>query len=165
MVRVLENAAVLATKRNVRAACGSRRGSAIRDMPSVRSAFPGVVRAASPNERSEQHHPALHIRNVALAQSLVTEARDGCRRRAKLGRVRPLNAETVLSDALELASSDRARVAAALLASLDEGRDDDADQAWAAEIDRRAERVLSGDSEGAPWETVRARLVARLQRS
>ncbi|MBI3205378.1 MAG: addiction module protein [Myxococcales bacterium] len=79
--------------------------------------------------------------------------------------MRPLNAETVLSDALELASSDRARVAAALLASLDEGQDDDADQAWAAEIDRRAERVLSGDSEGAPWETVRARLVARLQRS
>ena len=74
------------------------------------------------------------------------------------------NVDKVLSDALELAAQDRARLAAALLASLDEGEDADADQAWAAEIERRAERVLSGGSQGASWETVRARLVARLQR-
>lgn len=78
--------------------------------------------------------------------------------------MRPSNAEKVLNDALELAADDRARLAAALLASLDEGEDDDADQAWAREIEQRAERVLSGGSQGASWDTVRARLVARLQR-
>jgi putative addiction module component (TIGR02574 family) len=78
--------------------------------------------------------------------------------------VRTSSAEEVLSDALELATQVRARVAAALLASLDEGDDEDADRAWGAEIEHRAERVLSGGSQGAPWETVRARLVARLQR-
>lgn len=55
-------------------------------------------------------------------------------------------------------------MAAALLASLDGGRDGDADQEWAAEIERRAERVLSGGSQGSPWSEVRARLVARLKR-
>ncbi|MBK8994954.1 MAG: addiction module protein [Myxococcales bacterium] len=84
--------------------------------------------------------------------------------RGKLRNVRPSNAEKVLSDALELTAQDRAKLAAALLASLDEGEDDDAGQAWAAEIERRAERVLSGGSQGAPWETVRERLLARLRR-
>ncbi len=78
--------------------------------------------------------------------------------------MRPSNAEQVLRDALELTAQDRAKLAAALLATLDEGEDDDAGQAWAAEIERRAERVLSGSSQGAPWETVRERLLARLQR-
>lgn len=66
---------------------------------------------------------------------------------------------------MELPSEDRARLAAALLASLDDGQDDDADRAWAAEIERRADRVLAGGSSGEPWPDVRARLLARLQRS
>lgn len=73
-------------------------------------------------------------------------------------------AEKLLRDALGLPSSDRAKVAAALLASLDEGEDSDADAAWAAEIDRRVDRVLAGESRSAPWEEVRARLLARLDR-
>ncbi|MBE7480649.1 MAG: addiction module protein [Polyangiaceae bacterium] len=78
--------------------------------------------------------------------------------------MRPSNAEKVLSDALELTAQDRAKLAAALLASLDEGEDEDAGHAWAAQIEGRAERVLSGGSQGAPWEAVRERLVARLRR-
>src|SRR5690606_31285533 len=52
----------------------------------------------------------------------------------------------LLDDAMALPSEDRARVAAALLASLDEAVDEDATSAWAAEIERRADRVLAGDS-------------------
>jgi putative addiction module component (TIGR02574 family) len=73
-------------------------------------------------------------------------------------------ARKLLDDAMALPSEDRARVAAALLASLDETVDPDASAAWAAEIERRAERVLSGASHGAPWDEVRARLLDRLSR-
>jgi putative addiction module component (TIGR02574 family) len=75
------------------------------------------------------------------------------------------NAKKLLSDAMELPSEDRARLAAALLASLDDGEDDDADRAWAAEIERRADRVIADGSSGEPWPAVRARLLARLHRS
>lgn len=74
-------------------------------------------------------------------------------------------ARKLLEEALTLPSHDRARVAAALIASLDEGEDADAEQAWAAEIEKRAHRVLDGQSKGVPWEDVRERLLARLQRS
>lgn len=73
-------------------------------------------------------------------------------------------ARKLLEDAMALPSEDRARVAAALLASLDDAVDEDATEAWAAEVERRADRVLAGDSEGAPWDDVRARLLDRLGR-
>ena len=73
-------------------------------------------------------------------------------------------ARKILEDALTLPQQDRARVAAALIASLEEGEDADAEQAWADEIERRAERVLGGKSNGLLWENVRERLVARLAR-
>lgn len=69
----------------------------------------------------------------------------------------------LLEEALTLPSADRARVAAELIASLDEEGDADAQKAWAAEIQKRAERVVSGGSKGAPWKTVRQRLLDRLQ--
>jgi putative addiction module component (TIGR02574 family) len=46
--------------------------------------------------------------------------------------------------------------------SLDEGEDPDAAAAWTAELERRAKRVLSGESQGIPWEDVRARILERL---
>ncbi len=73
-------------------------------------------------------------------------------------------ARKLIDDALALPSQDRAQVAAALLASLDEGSDPDATSAWAAEVERRAERVLGGESHGEPWDAVRARLIERLNR-
>jgi putative addiction module component (TIGR02574 family) len=36
--------------------------------------------------------------------------------------------------------------------------------AWAAEIERRARRVLSGESAGVPWEDVRRRAEAELRK-
>ncbi len=65
---------------------------------------------------------------------------------------------------MALPTQDRARVAAALIASLDEAEDADAERAWATEIERRAERVLAGQSKGDPWSEVRGRLLQRLRR-
>jgi hypothetical protein len=56
-------------------------------------------------------------------------------------------------------------VAAELLASLDQAPPDDpaeVEAAWAREIERRARRVMAGESTGEPWEDVRARALKRL---
>jgi putative addiction module component (TIGR02574 family) len=66
---------------------------------------------------------------------------------------------------LSLPIEERADVAAELLASLDEAPPEDAAQVeaeWAREIERRARRVMSGESAGEPWGDVRARVVDRL---
>jgi hypothetical protein len=57
-------------------------------------------------------------------------------------------------------------VAAELLASLDEDdvATEDIEAAWAVEIERRARRVLSGESEGIPSEDVRRRAEAELRK-
>ena len=60
-----------------------------------------------------------------------------------------------------------ADVAAELLASLVPASDEDpaeVEAAWAAEIERRARRVMSGESQGLPWEDVRARAEAELRK-
>ncbi|WP_298325889.1 addiction module protein [Haloactinopolyspora sp.] len=70
-------------------------------------------------------------------------------------------AEELLRAALALPVNDRADVAAELLASLDEPADTDrqaVEDAWAHEIERRARRVLAGESAGESWGDVRARL-------
>ena len=66
---------------------------------------------------------------------------------------------------MTLPVEERADVAAELLASLDEAPAEnaaDVEAAWAREIERRARRVMSGESAGEPWEDVRARVVQRL---
>jgi len=75
-------------------------------------------------------------------------------------------AQELLREALTLSPDERADVAAELLASLDEPTDNPADveAAWAAEIERRARRVLSGESAGEPWEDVRDRITRRLMK-
>jgi putative addiction module component (TIGR02574 family) len=70
-------------------------------------------------------------------------------------------AQALLREALKLPSQERADVAAELLASLDEPEVEDAaavQAGWAAEIERRARRVLAGESAGEPWEGVRDRI-------
>ena len=74
-------------------------------------------------------------------------------------------AQDLLREALTLPIAERADVAAELLASLDEAEAQnpaDVEAAWAREIERRARRVMSGESAGEPWEDVRARVVQRL---
>ena len=74
-------------------------------------------------------------------------------------------AQAILRDALALPAHERADVAAELLASLDEPAAQnpaEVEAAWAREIERRARRVMSGESAGEPWGDVRARVARRL---
>ena len=75
-------------------------------------------------------------------------------------------AQELLREALTLPLDERADVAAELLASLDESVENpsEVEAAWATEIERRARRVLSGESAGEPWEDVRARIAGRLMK-
>ncbi len=68
--------------------------------------------------------------------------------------------QELLREALALPVADRADVAAELLASLDDTEADnpaEVEAAWAAEIERRARRVLAGESAGLAWNDVRRR--------
>ena len=74
-------------------------------------------------------------------------------------------ANELLRQALMLPPDERAGVASELLASL-EDTDVDVDaiqKEWAAEIERRAARVLAGESAGIAWEDARRRADAELR--
>jgi Putative addiction module component len=60
------------------------------------------------------------------------------------------NAEQLLRDALTLAPNDRARIAAELLASLDEA-EADVEAAWAIEIQRRAAEARQNPHDDEDW--------------
>lgn len=77
----------------------------------------------------------------------------------------PMTREALLQEALKLPHNERADVAAELLASLDDEPAEELEEvekAWAAEIERRARRVLAGGSAGVPWEQVKQRIEGRL---
>lgn len=76
-------------------------------------------------------------------------------------------ANQLLHDALELPVDERATVASELLASLDDIEPTDIreiEAAWATELERRARRVLAGESAGTPWEEVRQQIQATLEK-
>ena len=73
-------------------------------------------------------------------------------------------ARKILEHALALAPDERAALAHELIASLDGEGASSVDEAWAAEITRRAERVLAGESRGVPWEVARREVRAVLDR-
>jgi putative addiction module component (TIGR02574 family) len=81
-------------------------------------------------------------------------------------RLEPVTKATskLLEDALKLDARERAKLASELLASLDGDADEDADAAWAAEIEERAARARSGQDLGTPWPEVRERLERHLKR-
>jgi putative addiction module component (TIGR02574 family) len=60
----------------------------------------------------------------------------------------------IFEQALTLSEAERAELAAKLLASLDEGSDPDAEEAWSAEITKRAESVVRGEAKLIAWEDV-----------
>ena len=75
-------------------------------------------------------------------------------------------AQELLREVLTLPIGERADVAAELLASLDDAATDSpaaAEAAWAAEIERRARRVLADESAGIPWSDVRQRAETELR--
>lgn len=73
-------------------------------------------------------------------------------------------ARKLLQDALKLAVSERAELAAELLASLEGEDQEEVEAAWAAEIEQRARRALADPEGGVSWETVRDELRDELRR-
>jgi putative addiction module component (TIGR02574 family) len=71
--------------------------------------------------------------------------------------------DSVLDEALKLPETERARLAAELLASLDGEADDGVEAAWAAEVKRRKEDVRTGAARMVPWEQVKAEVKAALK--
>jgi putative addiction module component (TIGR02574 family) len=60
-----------------------------------------------------------------------------------------------------LSEAERAELARFLVASLDQGADKDAGEAWDAELERRAEDIKSGRASGEPAEKVFSELRAK----
>ena len=69
--------------------------------------------------------------------------------------------DDILNNAMRLSTTERADLAAALLASLDGEPEDAVEAAWAAKIQRRVELVPSDEAKGRPWSEVRERLELR----
>ena len=75
-------------------------------------------------------------------------------------------AQELLREAMALPVKERADLAAELLASLDDAAAEDPaeiEAAWAAEIERRAPRVMASETAGIPWEDVCRRAEAELR--
>jgi putative addiction module component (TIGR02574 family) len=69
--------------------------------------------------------------------------------------------DDILNNTMRLSTTERAELAAALLASLDAEPEEAVEAAWAAEILRRVERVRSGEAKGRAWSEVRGCLERR----
>ncbi len=74
------------------------------------------------------------------------------------------DARHLLEEALRLPVSERAAVAAELIASVDGEPDADAETAWAAEIERRATRAVRGESTGRDWDAALGEVEAKHRR-
>jgi hypothetical protein len=70
--------------------------------------------------------------------------------------------DRILDEALQLPVTERARVAAELIASIDGPPDPGAQEAWAAEVERRARRSLVSESTSEEWGVVRQRISGKL---
>ena len=70
-------------------------------------------------------------------------------------------AAAILKDALALPTEARAALAGLLLESLDTEVDEDAEVAWAIEVNRRVAELDSRAVKAIPWAEVRSRLTAR----
>jgi putative addiction module component (TIGR02574 family) len=82
---------------------------------------------------------------------------------ARAGKITMMKREAaeILKDALALPTEARAALAASLLESLDTEVDEDAEVAWATEINRRVAELDSGALKTIPWAEVRRRLAGR----
>ena len=63
-------------------------------------------------------------------------------------------AERLKSKLSQLSSAERAAIAHFLIESLDDGSDEDADEAWDAELMRRMDEIERGTARGESAETV-----------
>lgn len=70
----------------------------------------------------------------------------------------------LLSAAIRLPASERGQLVHELLRSLEETEDAGVDEAWATELEARAERVIQGEARGRPLDEVVGTLEAKLKR-
>jgi putative addiction module component (TIGR02574 family) len=82
----------------------------------------------------------------------------------KAGEPNEQTARALVAQALRLSESERVRVAAELLESVEGPPDEVSDDEWLAEINRRADSVRRGESVGEPWSVVRDELLAELKK-
>lgn len=75
-----------------------------------------------------------------------------------------MHEKQLLQAVLALPAPSRAKLARELLASLDGTTDAGADDAWVAEIDRRAREVEDGAVEIHDWQEVRRRIQSEIER-
>jgi hypothetical protein len=76
-----------------------------------------------------------------------------------------IHSDDLRREALALPEVERADLAAELLVSLEAPTDEDPSvirSSWAAEIERRARRVMAGEAASHDWTTVRQRLADAL---
>ena len=66
--------------------------------------------------------------------------------------------DDILRNALTLPEQDRADLIGALIDSLDAEVEENVEEAWRAEIERRAQELDSGVVQSIPWEVVKVRL-------
>jgi putative addiction module component (TIGR02574 family) len=66
--------------------------------------------------------------------------------------------DEILRKALSLPEQDRADLIGALIDSLDVETEEGVEEAWRAEIERRAHELDSGAVQSIPWDVVKARL-------
>jgi putative addiction module component (TIGR02574 family) len=83
---------------------------------------------------------------------------------SKAGESNEPTARALLAQALRLSESERVRVAAALLESVEGPADDVSDDEWLAEVNRRANSVRRAENVGEPWSLVRDELSAELKK-
>jgi putative addiction module component (TIGR02574 family) len=69
--------------------------------------------------------------------------------------------QQLLTAALSLPESERAELAASLIRSLDASVDPTADEAWAAEIQRRVASIDDGSAQLVPWNSVTSEMEQR----
>jgi putative addiction module component (TIGR02574 family) len=62
-----------------------------------------------------------------------------------------------------LSEKERATLAGLLIESLESEVDPDVEEAWRVEIERRLAELDSGAVETVPWETVKAKLLQRME--
>lgn len=66
--------------------------------------------------------------------------------------------EQVLASSKSLTADERARLAHALIASLEQQQDDDAEQRWLAESEQRVAEIEAGYATAVSWQDIKKQL-------
>lgn len=83
---------------------------------------------------------------------------------SKAGEPTESTARALVAQGLRLSESERVRVAAELLESIEGPSDDVSDDEWLTELNRRADSVRRGGRVTEPWSLVRDELLADLKK-